>query len=158
MQPAMRPPPPIAAGKAKAWTLGKIARAARNQTWCLSTYVVRAAFLEVFEATSGVPREIVSVCARVLDELGARGLTTADVDATHAAIENYRTSRTDAARMPAKTPALRPPAAERKPASGGRPSVDQKPGATSKRAARRKPVTEGEPAVEARGSARKRVG
>lgn len=49
----------------------------------------QSAFLEVYESTNGVPREVVSVCARVVDELGQRGETTADVEATQAAIARY---------------------------------------------------------------------
>lgn len=51
------------------------------------------AFLEVFEATNGVPREIVSVCARVIEELSQRDLQTADIDATRESIDGYRSTR-----------------------------------------------------------------
>ena len=120
----------------------------------------QAAFLEVFESTNGVPREIVSVCARVLDELGARGLTTADVEATDGAIESYRSARTDAPRIRTEPAAERRPAEERMPAKEGRPATRAKPAAKRKPASsqkpssKREPVTESEPATEARGSAR----
>lgn len=50
----------------------------------------QSAFLEIFDATNGVPREIVSVCARVLEELGKRDEFTADIEATQSAIRVYR--------------------------------------------------------------------
>lgn len=123
----------------------------------------QAAFLEVFEATNGVPREIVSVCARVLDELGARGLSTAEVEATHSAIENYRSARTtEIARSPEesegaavasipKAPARRITSAERedaahaassaaqgKPASSRKSASKSKASSTSKRSTKRR--------------------
>jgi general secretion pathway protein A len=55
----------------------------------------QGAFLEIFEATSGVPREIVTVCSKVIDELGVRRETTADVEATRAAIGLFQDTRSD---------------------------------------------------------------
>ncbi len=50
----------------------------------------QGAFLEIYEATEGVPREIVSVCAKVLDELEGQGAQVADGETTAAAITAYR--------------------------------------------------------------------
>jgi general secretion pathway protein A len=73
----------------------------------------QAGFLEVFDATGGVPREIVSVCARVLDELGRLNLKTADVDAARAAIESYRSARSEATKpQPTRSASSKRPAAK----------------------------------------------
>ncbi len=49
-----------------------------------------AAFLEVYDASNGVPREVVSLCGRVIEELGARGEKMADVDVIQAALAKYQ--------------------------------------------------------------------
>ena len=55
----------------------------------------QSAFLEIYEATNGVPREIVSVCSRVIEELGVRGDNTSDVETAQSAIEAYRSFHSD---------------------------------------------------------------
>ena len=52
--------------------------------------MTQAGFLEIFEATGGTPREIVNLCARLIDEMGARGLNTADIDTVQKGIDYYR--------------------------------------------------------------------
>ncbi len=52
--------------------------------------MTQAGFLEIFEATGGTPREIVNLCARLIDEMGARDLKTADIAAVQKTIENYK--------------------------------------------------------------------
>lgn len=52
--------------------------------------MTQAGFLDIFEATGGTPREIVNLCARLIDEMGTRGLTTADIDAVQKTIEDYK--------------------------------------------------------------------
>ena len=59
----------------------------------------QSAFLEVFEATGGVPREIVSVCARVIEELGHQRKKTADTEVTKAAIELHRAWHSERAEL-----------------------------------------------------------
>ncbi len=62
----------------------------------------QSAFLEVFEATGGVPREIVSVCARVIEELGHQGKKTADIEVTKAAIELHQAWHSERAELHAE--------------------------------------------------------
>ncbi len=50
----------------------------------------QSAFLEIYDFTNGVPREIVSVCSRVIDELGRVDKNIADLDTTNEAISNYK--------------------------------------------------------------------
>jgi general secretion pathway protein A len=69
----------------------------------------QSAFLEVFDATNGVPREVVSVCTRVLDELGTRGETIADIDATQAAIDIYQSLHSDRVALEEPSPSDSPP-------------------------------------------------
>jgi general secretion pathway protein A len=47
-------------------------------------------YLEIYEATGGTPREIVNLCARLVDEMGKRNLTTADVESVRSAIQSYK--------------------------------------------------------------------
>jgi general secretion pathway protein A len=69
----------------------------------------QSAFLEVYDATGGVPREVVSVCARVIEELGLRGEKTADVEATQAAIAHYQEWHSERPELKAESePADRP--------------------------------------------------
>ncbi len=68
----------------------------------------QGAFLEIFEATNGVPREIVSVCALVIEELGKRSELTADVEATHSAIEIQRSFRSQPLSFQAALPIQEP--------------------------------------------------
>lgn len=49
----------------------------------------QSAFLEVYETTQGTPREIVSVCGKVIDELGEHGKFTADLEIARSAIASY---------------------------------------------------------------------
>lgn len=64
----------------------------------------QSAFLEIFEATNGVPREIVSICARVIEELGKRSEMAADVEATRAAIETHRAFHSHPSAFQARPP------------------------------------------------------
>lgn len=59
----------------------------------------QSAFLEIYEATNGVPREIVSVCSRVIEELGLRGEKTADVDTAQSAIKIFLSLHGDRAEL-----------------------------------------------------------
>jgi general secretion pathway protein A len=52
--------------------------------------MTQAGYLEVYEATEGTPREIVNLCARLIDEMGVRNLTTADVETVRATIKAYQ--------------------------------------------------------------------
>jgi general secretion pathway protein A len=52
--------------------------------------MTQAGYLEIFEATGGTPREIVNLCARLVDEMGVRNLTTADVESVRATINAYK--------------------------------------------------------------------
>ncbi len=52
-------------------------------------------FLEVYEATEGVPRDIVSVCSKAIDELGTRGEHTADTEITQAAVQRHKESHSE---------------------------------------------------------------
>jgi general secretion pathway protein A len=64
--------------------------------------MTQAGFLEIYEATGGTPREIVNLCARLIDVMGARSLETADIEAVQSAIDDYaqvhssRTATSDA--------------------------------------------------------------
>lgn len=49
----------------------------------------QSAFLEVYETTQGTPREIVSVCGKVIDELGEHGKFIADLKIARSAIASY---------------------------------------------------------------------
>jgi general secretion pathway protein A len=49
----------------------------------------QSAFLEVYETTKGVPREMVGVCASVIEELGVRDEYMADIEATRSAIQRH---------------------------------------------------------------------
>ena len=69
----------------------------------------QSAFLEIFEATNGVPREVVSVCTRVLDELGNRGEFTADIDTTQFAIETYQSFHSERSTLEENTPTIDTP-------------------------------------------------
>ncbi len=52
--------------------------------------MTQAGFLEIFEATGGTPREIVNLCARLIDEMGSRGLNIADIDTVQKSIEYFK--------------------------------------------------------------------
>ncbi|MCJ7823500.1 MAG: AAA family ATPase [Anaerolineales bacterium] len=52
--------------------------------------MTQAGFLEIFESTGGTPREIVNLCARLIDEMGVRDLKTADIDAVQKTIDDYK--------------------------------------------------------------------
>ena len=58
-----------------------------------------AAFLEVYDATNGVPREVVSLCGRVIEELSARGEKMADIDITQAALTKYQEAHSQRAEL-----------------------------------------------------------
>jgi type II secretory pathway predicted ATPase ExeA len=59
--------------------------------------LTQSAFLEVWKATRGIPREIVSVCSRVINEMGAQGKAMADNAVVHAALRDSRPAQTEAA-------------------------------------------------------------
>ncbi len=52
--------------------------------------MTQAGFLEIYDATGGTPREIVNLCARLVDEMGARDLKTADLESVKKAIEGFK--------------------------------------------------------------------
>lgn len=60
--------------------------------------MTQAGYLEIYEATGGTPREIVNLCARLIDDMGAEGSQTANVDLVRSAISKYmavHSSRTE---------------------------------------------------------------
>jgi general secretion pathway protein A len=52
--------------------------------------LTQSAFIKIWEATHGIPREIVTVCSRIIDELGQQGKTVADEDVVVPTIEIYQ--------------------------------------------------------------------
>ena len=52
--------------------------------------MTQAGYLEIYEATGGTPREIVNLCARLVDVMGTREITTADIDSVRATIQAYK--------------------------------------------------------------------
>jgi type II secretory pathway predicted ATPase ExeA len=52
--------------------------------------MTQAGFLEIYEATGGTPREIVNLCARLVDDMGALELKTADLETVQKAIGSYK--------------------------------------------------------------------
>lgn len=49
-------------------------------------------FLEVYEASQGTPRAIVSLCARLLEEMASNGEATASVESVAATVRDWRQS------------------------------------------------------------------
>jgi general secretion pathway protein A len=86
--------------------------------------VTQAGYLAIYEASQGTPRAIVSLCARLLEEIAQNGERTASAESVEAAIRDWRQSYTGplasdqpAARVPATRPARsRPKAGSPKPA------------------------------------------
>jgi general secretion pathway protein A len=52
----------------------------------------QAGYLEIYEASEGTPRAIVSICSRVVEQIGERGDTTADLPLVQQAITDWRAS------------------------------------------------------------------
>jgi general secretion pathway protein A len=55
--------------------------------------LTQSAFIQIWETTRGIPREIVTLCSKVIDELGQSGKTVADDSVVKDAIENYQQSQ-----------------------------------------------------------------
>lgn len=62
--------------------------------------LTQSAFLEVWKATRGIPREIVSVCSKVIYEMGTQGKAMADNAVIHAALQDSRPPHPEAAVQP----------------------------------------------------------
>ena len=62
--------------------------------------LTQSAFLEVWKATRGIPREIVSVCSKVIYEMGTQGKAMADNAVVHAALQDSRPPQPEAAVRP----------------------------------------------------------
>ena len=52
----------------------------------------QAGYLEIYEASEGTPRAIVNICSRVVEQIGERGDTTADLPLVQHAIADWKTS------------------------------------------------------------------
>jgi type II secretory pathway predicted ATPase ExeA len=52
--------------------------------------LTQAGYLEIYEATGGTPRDIVSVCARLVDEMAGQKEDTASVDTVRKAIASHK--------------------------------------------------------------------
>ena len=50
--------------------------------------LTQAAFLEVWKATRGIPREIVTLCSKIIDHMGLQGRTAADNGIVQAALQD----------------------------------------------------------------------
>jgi general secretion pathway protein A len=59
--------------------------------------ISQAGYLEIYEATGGTPREIVSVCARLVDEMAKRTETDASLGTVQAAIAAFKEWHSDRA-------------------------------------------------------------
>ena len=59
--------------------------------------LTQSAFLEVWKATRGIPREIVSVCSKVIYEMGSQDKMMADNAVVHAALQDARPPQPEAA-------------------------------------------------------------
>ena len=53
--------------------------------------LTQSAFIQIWETTRGIPREIVTLCSKVIDELGLSGSTVAGDAVVRLAIQNYMT-------------------------------------------------------------------
>jgi type II secretory pathway predicted ATPase ExeA len=62
--------------------------------------LTQSAFLEVWKATRGIPREIVSVCSKVIYEMGTQGKAMADNAVIHAALQDSRPPHLEAVVRP----------------------------------------------------------
>jgi len=61
--------------------------------------LTQSAFLEVWKATRGIPREIVAVCSKVINEMGQQGKSMADNAVVHAALLDSQPPRVEAAEL-----------------------------------------------------------
>jgi type II secretory pathway predicted ATPase ExeA len=61
--------------------------------------LTQSAFLEVWKATSGIPREIVAVCSKVINEMGQQGKSMADNAVVHAALLDSQPPRVEAVEL-----------------------------------------------------------
>ncbi|NPV87237.1 MAG: AAA family ATPase [Anaerolineae bacterium] len=68
--------------------------------------LTQSAFIQVWEMTRGIPREIVNLCSKVIDELGQQGKTTADDEVVRLAIESYQASLAAAVDTPLRQESL----------------------------------------------------
>ncbi len=59
--------------------------------------LTQSAFLEVWKATRGIPREIVAVCSKVINEMGYQKKAMADNAVVHAALLDSQPPRAEAA-------------------------------------------------------------
>jgi type II secretory pathway predicted ATPase ExeA len=59
--------------------------------------LTQAGYLEVYEATEGTPREIVTVCANIIDQLGQNNINSADLETVRKAIKLYQEVHSDKA-------------------------------------------------------------
>jgi type II secretory pathway predicted ATPase ExeA len=57
--------------------------------------LTQSAFLMVWESTRGIPREIVALCSKVIDQLGQQNKNVADNAVVHAALEDSLPPRMD---------------------------------------------------------------
>jgi len=51
--------------------------------------LTQSAFLAVWQATHGIPREIVSLCSKIIDHMGAMNRKVADMPVVEAALKDY---------------------------------------------------------------------
>jgi len=61
--------------------------------------LTQSAFLEVWKATRGIPREIVAVCSKVINEMGYQKKAMADNAVVHAALLDSQPPRAEAAEL-----------------------------------------------------------
>jgi type II secretory pathway predicted ATPase ExeA len=61
--------------------------------------LTQSAFLEVWKATRGIPREIVAVCSKVINEMGQQNKSMADNAVVHAALLESQPPRAEAAEL-----------------------------------------------------------
>jgi type II secretory pathway predicted ATPase ExeA len=61
--------------------------------------LTQSAFLEVWKATRGIPREIVAVCSKVINEMGQQGKSMADNAVVHAALLDSQPPRVEAVEL-----------------------------------------------------------
>jgi type II secretory pathway predicted ATPase ExeA len=61
--------------------------------------LTQSAFLEVWKATRGIPREIVAVCSKVINEMGQQSKSMADNAVVHAALLESQPPRAEAAEL-----------------------------------------------------------
>jgi general secretion pathway protein A len=61
--------------------------------------LTQSAFLEVWKATRGIPREIVAVCSKVINEMGYQKKAMADNAVVHAALLDSQPPRAEAAEV-----------------------------------------------------------